>query len=173
MATTGMCAAFSRSSTVSAVGVIAKSLRLAVRVKLPGCPTNGRAMTRPRPCPPTDQFERDVVDAVLLFDGNDVLVRGDLKHAVGRGVDDRLARAHVFGAEVVDDFRARRGVIAKRAAADALLERVDQLLREPVREHGKRAIEHDAHHLPVSRDRVLPLRRFGHAADRRLRRLER
>ena len=57
MATTGTCAAVRRSSTVSAVGVIAKSRRLVVRVNCPGSPTNGRAMTRPKTIalPPPDR----------------------------------------------------------------------------------------------------------------------
>ena len=53
IAVTGTPAAASRSSSVSRGGGIAKSWRLAVRVKAPGVPTNGRAMTRPIPSPST------------------------------------------------------------------------------------------------------------------------
>ena len=53
MATAGTAAAVSRSSTVSAVGVMAKSCRLLVRVNAPGTPANGLAITRPMPRPMT------------------------------------------------------------------------------------------------------------------------
>ena len=56
-------------------------------------------MTRPTPMPRADQIERDLADAVVLRDRNDIFMRGDLKHAVGRRVDDRLAGPHVFRAE--------------------------------------------------------------------------
>ena len=46
--------------------------------------------------------------------GIDVFVRGDLEDAVGGGVDDRMAGAHVLGAELVDDHRAGRRVVADR-----------------------------------------------------------
>ena len=174
MATTGTCAAVSRSSTVSAVGGIAKSRRLAVRVKRPGSSDERPRDDAAEAIPADRQFERDVVDAVLLVDRNHVLVRGDLKHAVGRRVDDRLARAHVLGAELVDDFRPRRGVVAKRASPDALFERVDQLrweTRSETQETARSSTMPIISQCPVTES--FPCRRFGHAADRGARRLER
>ena len=66
--------------------------------------------------------------------GIDVLVRGDLEHAVGRRVDDRPAGAHVLGAEPIDDLGARRDDVAERAAADAPLELGDDVRRKTRRE---------------------------------------
>ena len=37
---------------------------------------------------------------------DDRLVRGDLEHAVRAGVDNRLARAQVFHAQLLDNLRA-------------------------------------------------------------------
>ena len=59
----------------------------------------------------------------------------------------------------------RRRLVAERAAADAPLELVDELRREAVRKHRERAVEHDAHHLPVAGDRVLARRRLRHPAE--------
>src|SRR6185436_2385379 len=69
-----------------------------------------------------DEIERDLADAVLLGDGDDVLVRGDLKDAVGRRVDNRLARPYVLRPEAIDDLSARGHDVAERGAADAPLE---------------------------------------------------
>ena len=35
---------------------------------------------------------------------NDILVCGNLKDAVGRGVDDQRARSHVLGSKFLDDL---------------------------------------------------------------------
>ena len=59
----------------------------------------------PKSVPRNREIEGDRADAVLLFDRNDVLMRGDLKHAVGRRIDDGLAGAHVLRAEILDNLR--------------------------------------------------------------------
>ena len=41
---------------------------------------------------PIQNFSRDFAHAIQLIDWNDVFMRGDLKDAVARRVDDRLAR---------------------------------------------------------------------------------
>ena len=148
---TGCPASFSRSSSVGANGVSAKSRRLAVRLKAPG-----RADERPRDHPADaeaepDQLEGDLADAIQLGHRDDVFVRGDLKHAVGRRVDDRPAGAHVLGAELVDDRRAGRGLVAERAAADAPLELGDHLRRESRRETPETAARARAPSAPSAR----------------------
>ena len=107
----------------------------------------------------------DFARTIELRNRHDFLVRGDLKHAVGRRVHDPVAGLHVLGAELVDDHRARRGLVAEHAAAGLAREIVEEFRRESVWEDRKRAIEHDAHHLPVTRDGILAGRSFGHAAD--------
>ena len=82
-------------------------------------------------------------------------MRGDLKDAVGGGVDDRRAGTHVLGAELFDDLGARRRAIAQRAAADLRFELKHDLGRKPVGEERKRPIEMDTNHLPVPGRSVL------------------
>ena len=135
----------------------------------------GRADERPRDHaadaePLADEPVGDLAVAIQLRDRHDVFVRGNLKHAVGRRVDDQRAGAHVLGAELVDDRGARRRLVAEHAAAGQARELRDDLRREAVGKRRERAVEHDAHHLPVPGDRVLPRRRLGHAAVRTERR---
>src|SRR5678809_1467393 len=49
------------------------------------------------------QGTRDVTRGVKLVRPHDVLMRGDLKHRVGRRIHDPRTRAHVLRAERVDD----------------------------------------------------------------------
>jgi hypothetical protein len=58
------------------------------------------------PEPSRNEIERHLADAVLLGYRNDLFVRGDLEHAVGRRIDDRLGRRHVFSPQALDDFGA-------------------------------------------------------------------
>ena len=77
-------------------------------------------------------------------------MRGHLKHAVGRRVDNRLAGAHVFFAELLDDLGAGSGAVAERAASDARLELLQNLGRKSVRKEREGLGEMDAHHFPMA-----------------------
>src|SRR5258705_994930 len=88
-----------------------------------------------------DQIERDLADAVLLRDGDDVLVRGTLKDAVGRRVDNRLARPDVLRPKSIDDLSARGHDVAERGASDAPLELRDEIGRKTARKGRKWPIE--------------------------------
>jgi len=101
-----------------------------------------------------------------LRNRHDRLVRRDLKHAVGRRVHDQRAGPHVFGPELVDDPRAGRRSVPQHAASGPARKHRDDVAGKSVRERRERAIEDDAHHLPMPGDRVLARRRFRHAADR-------
>src|SRR5882757_10844627 len=101
-----------------------------------------------------EKFSGDFAHAVELGDGNYTFVRGNLKNTVAGGVDDGLAGADVFFAELFQDFGAGSGFVAERFTADLLFERVDNLRREPVLVNGKGLIEPDAGHFPVSRGGV-------------------
>jgi hypothetical protein len=132
---------------------------------------NGLAMTRPTPIPLADQLVGNPADAIELRDRDHLFVRGDLEDAVGGRVDDRVTGPHVLGAELVDDRRPRRGVVADRAAADAFLELGDHFRGEAVGKRGERPIQHDTGHLPMTGDGILPRRSFGHpsvGAERRV-----
>jgi hypothetical protein len=53
----------------------------------------------------SDQAKGDLARAVQLVDRHDVLVGGNLKHAVGRRIHNERTRTHVLGAKLVDDRR--------------------------------------------------------------------
>ena len=164
IATTGTPAAFSRSSSVGANGVRAKSRRFAVRLNAPGAPTNGRAITRPTPCPSAASSYAISQIRYSSGDRDDVLVRGDLEDAVGGGVDDRLAGAMcsapsssmiaVPEATLLPSVPRRCGARTRRSTRPGNR-----------RENGERPIEHEPHHLPVPGDRVLARRRLRHPAE--------
>ena len=117
-----------------------------------------------------DEVVGDLADAIQLGNRHDVFVRGDLEDAVGRRVDDRPARLHVLGSELVDDRRPRRDHVAERRPADSLFELGDQLRGEAVREDGKGPLEDEPHQLPVTGDGILARRHLGHPAVGRERR---
>ena len=84
-----------------------------------------------------------------------------LKDAVGRRVDDRLARPHVFNAQLLDNLGSGRRAIAERAAADAAFERFHDLGRKAARVERKWLRQMDPDHLPVSGGGVLARRGEG------------
>src|SRR5580692_5868926 len=81
---------------------------------------------------PDQHFARDFAHAVKLGDGNYVFMRGNLKNAVARGVNDREARSNVFLAQLFDDFRSGSRLVADRLAADGAFELLDQFAWKPV-----------------------------------------
>jgi hypothetical protein len=99
------------------------------------------------------QIERNLADAILLLNRNDVFVRGNLKNTVRGGVDNRFARLHMLDAETVDDLCSRRHHVAKGFAPDPPLELRDDVGWETMRKRRERLVEHDAHHFPVAGDR--------------------
>ena len=117
IATTVRDADVSRSSSVSPRGGSAKSRRLAVRLKLPGAADERARDDAADAQPFARQTVGDVAGSIELRHGNDLFVRGDLEDAVGRRVHDPVAGLHVLGAELVDDRRAGRGLVAEHAAA--------------------------------------------------------
>ena len=84
-------------------------------------------------------------------------MRGDLEDRVGGGVDDPLAGLLVLLAVLLDHLGARGRLVAENAAAGAVHERVDHLVREAVwvgrESHGR----DNPHQLPVTCCRVLAL----------------
>ena len=99
----------------------------------------GRAITRPTACSPTSSFRAAAAGVVQLLQRDRLLVGGDLKDAVGRGVDDPVAGALVLLAELLDDLGAGGGVVADHAAPGLARELVQQLLRKAVRDRSETA----------------------------------
>ena len=83
---------FSRSSSVMPSGASEKSRRCSVRLKLPGVPINGRAMTRPTAWSPVSILRAISHIWYSSVKWNNILVRGNLKDAIGRGIEDGVSR---------------------------------------------------------------------------------
>ena len=123
----------------------------------------GRAGERPRDHAPDgvlagQDLARDPAALVQLLERDRLLVRGDLEDGVGGRVHDPLPRLLVLLAELLDDVRPGRDLVAEHAAAGLVHERVDHVVREAVRIGRHRDRGDDAHQLPVARRRVLALR---------------
>ena len=103
---------------------------------------------------------------VKLLYGNVVLVCRDLKNAVSRGVDDKVARVTVSLSVVADNVGAGVGQVAEHASACAAAELVKHLSGKAVRVGGHRLFGHNTHHLPVSRGGVLAATKLSEAAYR-------
>ncbi len=163
-ASTGTPDSWSRSRYVGPGGSNEKSRRSFVRANAPGLPVNGRAMTRATPCGPCRIPRAISHHSYSGLQGHDLHVGGDLEDAVRRGVDDRPSGGHVLGAQFVDDDRAGRRLVAQHAPSDALPERSEHLLGEPVWVGREGPGRHQAHVLPVADRGVLARRERGQAA---------
>ena len=64
-----------------------------------------------------DFAARNIADAVQFFQGDDIVVSGNLENAVCRRIDDGQARPEVFRPQAFDDFRTRRDFVADVAVA--------------------------------------------------------
>ncbi len=105
------------------------------------------------------QLAHDVAQLIELLEAVGLFVAGDLEHGVGRGVEDRLAGAHVLFAQIVQHLSAGGVAVAEVARQAGLLDDgVQQLLREavvviveiaPLEQHGH------AGNLPVAGRGVL------------------
>src|SRR5581483_9101931 len=115
-----------------------------------------------------EQFARDFADAIQALQTETALVRGDLEHAVGRGVADRLAGAQMFFAEFLDDLRAGCVTIAEHARQlRALAQRLDQFARKArllAREIAPVLAHRRAGDFPVPGLRILARRSFRRGA---------
>ena len=111
-----------------------------------------------------EDLARDPAGLVELLERDRLLVRGDLEDRVGGRVDDPLARLLVLLAELLDDLRPRRRLVADHAARGAVHERVDHVVREAVRVRRQRLRRDDPHQLPVAERRVLALRALDQPA---------
>src|SRR5579862_7556050 len=92
-------------------------------------------------------------------------MRGNLKNAVARRVDDRKSRAYVLFAKFLDNFGAGGGLVSECAAADSPLEFRDKFFWETVRINWERLLQPDAGHFPVTGRGVLSGRDRGALAE--------
>ena len=142
----------------------AKSRRPGSRRHAPGCPSNGRAITRPTACSPSITMAGLTAGGDELRLGQHVDVGGELEHRVGRGVEDHLAGALVMLAVVLEHHRAAVGGVDAEAQPRRLLQRGDDRGGEAVGIGRQRPVENDPHQLPVAGGRLLARPLGGEAA---------
>jgi hypothetical protein len=108
---------------------------------------------------------RRLANLIQFPQRDDLFVRRHLEHAVGGRVDDGRARAHVLGAQFLNDLGARGSLVAQRIAADPPLEFLHDLGRKSVRVERKGTVQMDAGHFPVAGGGVFAGRSQGAAAE--------
>jgi hypothetical protein len=127
---------------------------------LPPMEAAGRPLERPRDHAPHTVFTahdapRRLARRIEIRLGQNVDVRRELQHRVGRRVEDHLARVQVMTAEVLDHLSAAVWAVAAKPETGRALEGRNNIRGEAVRIGRKRMLRHDAHHLPVPCGRFL------------------
>src|SRR5882757_6044981 len=77
-------------------------------------------------------------------------MRGNLKYAVARRVDDGFAGAHMLFAQLFYDFGSGGRFVAESLSADQTLEFSNQIGRESIFVDWERLVQPDACHFPMS-----------------------
>ena len=113
-----------------------------------------------------DFAARNVADAVQFFQGNDIVVSGNLEDAVCRRIDDGQARPEVFRPQAFDDFRTRCDFVANVAVARLFRKGFQQIRREGVGKRREGIFYGVAHEFPMAAGRILAGRDFLHEAIR-------
>ena len=80
---------------------------------------------------------------------------GDLKYAVGGGIDDELARAQMLRAQFFDNRRTGSGLVADHLEAGFPLKGLDYLRRKAVRIGGKGLFQGKARNFPMAGGGIL------------------
>ncbi len=115
-----------------------------------------------------DDTAADAAEVVEPLQSEMRLVRGDLQHAVDRGVEDRLAGADALLAEILDDRRSRSVTIAEDAGQSALADDrsadLGRKARLRVREVAPFERDGATGDLPMAGWRVLALGCLGRSA---------
>ena len=117
-----------------------------------------------------EQFPCLFANPIQLFHGDQVLVGGDLEHAVRRSVHNEFAGFQVLLAVIPEHLRAGIGPVAQHLIAGFGGEGIQQFLGEPLREGGQRLRAEQAGDLPVADGGILAgagLPQAGIAADGR------
>ena len=104
---------------------------------------------------PHKNFSGNSAVFIKLFGRNKALVGGDLENAVGRGIDNKLARFKMLAAEVLYNLRSRIGFVAQRPPAGSFFEFGYDLGRKALRKGGKRGFCDNTRNFEMTRGRVL------------------
>ena len=97
----------------------------------------------------------DLAIAVQLMHRHQLLVRSHLKDAVGAGVNDEGILPHGLLAVIPEHLCAGIGLVAEHLVAGLFLERMDEFLREAVREGGQRFRADHTGDLPMADGGIL------------------
>ena len=89
---------------------------------------------------PCQDPTRGAAALVQLLEGNRLFVRCDLEHGVRGRVDDPLPGLLVLLAELLDDLGSGSGRVAEHTAPGLVHERIDDVVREPVRDRSGTAL---------------------------------
>src|SRR2546423_2337029 len=95
-----------------------------------------------------------------------MLVRRNLNHRIGGGVNAPPAGADVLVSKTLNDVRSTTYDVANHAASCVACEIVDHLLRETIWKSRKRPLEMNPGDLPVTGRTVFTSRRGTHASPR-------
>ena len=112
-----------------------------------------------------EHFARDRAEMIELLARENVLMAGDLEHAVRGCVDDRGRVDPALLAQLVEDGRAGGRLVADHAVADRLFILLQEFGREAVREGREGLFKPKSGNFPVAGGRVLARADF-HAAAR-------
>ena len=89
---------------------------------------------------------------------------GNLKHAIGTGVNNRKTSLEMFSAKVSDHIRARIDRIAQPTSTNRAREGIHDLGWETVIKGFERMLELNTHKFPVSRAGVLAQTHLTHSS---------
>src|SRR5690606_1639132 len=134
---------------------VAPAIRRALDLSLPA--SDERSRDHAADSDSLGELARGSTDLVEPFEAESGLGGGDLKHAVRRCVDDRLAGAQVLLAQIIEDLGSRGGPVAQVARQVILgAPHAKKRLRESLRKDRKGLVEDDARDLPIAGHPVLP-----------------
>lgn len=93
---------------------------------------------------------------VKLRKRDNVVVRGDLKHAVGGCIDDQFACLKLTRSQFFDNLGARSGPVTDDTPFTLTAEFIDEFVGKTIRVCWKRRGGHKAHELPVAGEGIFP-----------------
>ena len=101
------------------------------------------------------QVTGNVAVFIQLLNGHNTLVRRNLEHGVGRGINNQIPALYVLIPEHFNDFCAGIGLIGQHTAACCLAEGFQHFLGEALGIGGQRIGRNDARNFPVADGGIL------------------
>ena len=104
---------------------------------------------------PLQHVPGDPAELIQLLRREQLLMAGNLEHAVGAGIDDGRAVPQMGFPQLLQNHRARSRFVADAPMPDRVLKATDELLRKAFRKGRKRLLHPHAGDLPVAGGRIL------------------